>query len=159
MWAYIFFYGQTRSCTQECDEIKADHEEQLPERFIILWNSPSRSDGCLMTEITRNYAGQKRNHENRPKVAWRLLRYPTLFAFLTCITDSLNFMVVFHVLATLNKQTASVLLLESIPLLIQPICCFTFFYWSCTPNWWFQLFVYNDPRILFLISLLDDCSI
>lgn len=48
---FFFYYGQTRSCTQECDEIKADHE-QLPERFIILGNSLSSSDGCLMTEIT-----------------------------------------------------------------------------------------------------------
>lgn len=123
-----FFYGQTRSCTQECDEIKADREEQLPERFIIPWNSLSRSDGCLMTQITWNYAGQNRNHENRPKVAWRLLRYPTAFASLTCITDCLNFVVVSHVLATLNKQTASALLLESTSSLIRPICCFTFFF-------------------------------
>lgn len=78
---------------------------------------------------------------------------------LTCITDSLNFVLVSHVLAIVNKQTASALLLESTSSLIQPVCRFTFFYWSCTPNWWFQLFVHNDHRILFLISLLDDCSI
>lgn len=101
----------------------------------------------------------ERNHENRPKVAWRPPRYPTIFACLTCITDSLNFVLVSHVLAIVNKQTASALLLESTSSLIQPVCRFTFFYWSCTPNWWFQLFVHNDHRILFLISLLDDCSI
>lgn len=47
----IFFYSQTRSSTQECEGIEADHEEQLPERFIILWNSLT-SDTYLMTKIT-----------------------------------------------------------------------------------------------------------
>lgn len=92
-------------------------------------------------------------------MAWRLLRYPTISASLICITDSLQFTVVSHVLATLNKQTAPVVLLEFTSSLIHPIDCFTFFYWSCNPNWWFQLFVHNYFQILFLISLLDGCSI
>lgn len=50
IYLYIY-YSQTRSFTQECDGIKADHEEQLPERFIILWKS-LRSDTYLMTKIT-----------------------------------------------------------------------------------------------------------
>lgn len=125
MWAYIFFFhGQTRSCTQECDEIKANHEEQLPERFIILWESLS-SDGCLMTEITWNYAGQQRTHENRPKVAWRLLWHPTVFTSPICIADSLHSMVVSHLLATLNKQTASAGVTSS---LTQPVSCCTYFW-------------------------------
>lgn len=100
---YIF-YSQTRSFTLECDGIKADHEEQLPERFIILWNS-LRSDLYLMTKIIWNNAGSKetmRTSLEVPQILQRYQQQPPLPG----TTDFPDVLVVSHVPAILNEESA-----------------------------------------------------